>query len=286
MKKEKKKKKKQKRSALSVIFLILAILFFLLAVAGFAGGVVIVGVFCLAGGAFCLLCRRAKRSGRDTKKIESATCEKPAETVKEKAAESIACKKPVEVASEKIAPAAASSAPANSKTVKVIFPDGHSEQHKINDRACDVGCCLTTENGRTYHNKTSCFLKWSDEYRSTFDHWRFMTIDDAEQMGMRRCNFCFAYEIAKDDHNASVLTISCGAQKYQDNISLCSVGEQCEIEWDCDSDRYVVVCGDEIGYLTEKQIDAHCINIYRAKVFIDEITEQENGKYKVKIIVH
>lgn len=284
MKKE--KKKKQKSGAIGKTFLILAILFFLLAAAGFAGGVVSVGVFCLAGGAFCLLCRRAKRNKRDVKKTESVICEKPTETVEEKTIESIACEKPVEVASEKIDPVAASPAPANSKTVKVIFPDGHSEQHKINDRVCDVDCCLITENGRTYHNKTSCFLKWSDEQRSTFDHWQFMSVDDAKQRGLRRCKFCFGYEIAKDDHNAAVLPISCAAQKYQENISLCSVGEQCEIDWDCYSEKYVVVCGDEIGYLTEKQIDACAVDIFRADVFIDEITEQENGKYKVKIIAH
>lgn len=255
------KKQNNKESSAKKTFLILAIVFFVLTVVGFVEVSAESGLCCLLCGIVCIAIyfikkKKSKQNSAEVTEVATAN------------------DSPVKQFNNNAQP-----------TVEIVFSDGHSEMRSILETInLDEGC-LITDGGRTYHNKVSCFRRWSEEYRETFTKWRLISLEDAEKMGLRRCNFCYGYEIAKEKPDAVVLSISCAAQKYQDSLILCNVGERCEIDYDVECDKYIVSCGDEIGYLTEKQIESHDIDISFTRVFIDEIIEQENGKYKVKILI-
>ena len=258
------KKKKTLRGFLAKVFLIFAILFFLLAAAGVTDGVISVFVFCLLCGLACLYVRRLlKKDAAESEVAATATKEN------EQSASSV-------VSSFKIL---------DDELVEIVFPDGHSEQH----RACEKvdNACLITENSRTYHNKVGCFKKWSDEYRDTFTNWQIISHEDAEKRGLRRCSFCYAYELIKEDSNSFVEKLYCSAQKHQENLRWCKVGEKCTIEYDAEKERYTVLDGggDEIGYLPTKLAEDRDIMLEGARAFIDEIIEQDDGKYKVRLVI-
>lgn len=274
-KKEKQpKKKKTLRGFLAKLFLIFTILFFLLAISGITSGVISAFVFCAVCGLACLYVHRMLKKWDADREKEAAALAKTEEAAA--------------AAEPKTQKTTASSIVSGFKildddTVDIVFPDGHIEQHRVHEKVDTA--CLITENGRTYHNKVGCFKNWSAEYRDTFTKWQIITLEDAEKRGLRRCRFCYAYELAKEDHKSILHTLSCAAQKYQDNLFLCKVGDKCSIEYDYDKERYNVFCGDEIGYLPAKFADDCGIDLECADVFVDEMTEQDNGKYTILLLI-
>ena len=265
MKRPEKQKQSSKRMSkiISTLFLFIAILFFVLMVAGFASGGVGVGIFCLLFGLICLYVRRLLKNNAAKSDHDPAPAPDPVPDLE---------KRIKDVGAE-------------FENVEVEYPDGHSEQIKIYKK---ITCgCLVTDGGRAYHSKVACFKNWSTEYRDSFTKWHLITLEEAENRGLRRCGFCYAYELAKEYRDAVVHTLSCSAKKYQDQLRWCRVGEECSVEYDSDNDRYTVLdfCNEEIGYLPASVADKHKRDIEYCKIFLDEITEQENGKYKVKVII-
>jgi len=69
----------------------------------------------------------------------------------------------------------------------------------------------------------------------------------------------------------------------QEALSNCSEGEEVECEFDDDKDRYIAVCGDDIGYFPKaagKYLDDD-----RRLAFIKSIEEDDNDKYIVEVAV-
>lgn len=70
------------------------------------------------------------------------------------------------------------------------------------------------------------------------------------------------------------------SEAKQCNIMISKVGEKCDLEYDPAKDKYIVLCGDEIGYLpasatkfVEEYKEENC------SVFISEIDTNDSGKY-------
>lgn len=74
------------------------------------------------------------------------------------------------------------------------------------------------------------------------------------------------------------LTTNSG-QEAQDNISICDEGDEVSIDYDYDKERYEVSCIDFIGCLPKK-LEQYADT---ATFLIDEIGENENGKYYVVV---
>ena len=68
----------------------------------------------------------------------------------------------------------------------------------------------------------------------------------------------------------------------QDTVSYCSEGEEVEYEFDDDKEKYIAVCGDNIGYFPKsagKYLDDE------RPAFINSIEEDDNDKYIVEVAV-
>lgn len=68
----------------------------------------------------------------------------------------------------------------------------------------------------------------------------------------------------------------------QEALLTCSEGEKVEYEYDDDKEKYVAVCGDDVGYFpksSEKYLDDE------RSAFIYSIDEDDNEKYVVKVAV-
>lgn len=261
-KKKQPKKKKTFFERVSKLFLIFAILFFLLAISGISEGVISVFIFCLLCGVVCIFVSRLLKKNHKTNEqiaehLDKTTTPDPASSFKI----------------------------LDDTDVEIVFPDGHSETHKAYEKVDGNDAVLISENGRTYHNKVGCFKKWSDEYKDTFTRWQLVSLEEARELGLRMCRFCYEYEYIKDNSNAFVEKLSCSAKKYQENLLACKVGEKCSIEYDYGKERYTVLCGDEIGYLPKKIADDRDIMLDGAPAFIDEITEQDDGKLNVRLVI-
>lgn len=69
------------------------------------------------------------------------------------------------------------------------------------------------------------------------------------------------------------------SEEKQFNLACSKIGEKCEIEYDFDKDKYIVINGDEIGYLPAtgtKIINEHGED--NCSVFIADIGENDSGK--------
>ena len=74
-------------------------------------------------------------------------------------------------------------------------------------------------------------------------------------------------------------------EEMQDNIFFCSAGEQIDIEYDPDRERYAAsVNGMEIGFFPSSAEDyLSSYTAFEARIF--QITERDNGKYAVSIMI-
>jgi len=73
-----------------------------------------------------------------------------------------------------------------------------------------------------------------------------------------------------------------GNEDMQDTLSYCEVEEEVEYEFDDEKEKYIAICADEIGYFP-KSAEKYLEDEHPA--FIEEIEEDENGKYIVKVSV-
>lgn len=76
------------------------------------------------------------------------------------------------------------------------------------------------------------------------------------------------------------------SQNKQSNIMISHVGEKCDLEYDYDKEKYLVVCGDEIGYLpasAAKLVDKNGED--SCSVFIAEIDTNDSGNYYASVYV-
>lgn len=102
------------------------------------------------------------------------------------------------------------------------------------------------------------------------------------------------YKGAHQDELSSFLKKNPGAKAYkltgsaseakQSNIMISNIGEQCDLEYDCDKDKYLVTAGDELGYLPSsaaKLVDEH--GEANCSVFIAEIDTNDSGKYYASV---
>jgi len=71
-------------------------------------------------------------------------------------------------------------------------------------------------------------------------------------------------------------------EDMQDTLSCCDEEEEVEYEFDYEKEKYVAMCGDEIGYFS-KSAEKYLEEEHPA--FIEEIEEDEDGKYIVKVAV-
>ena len=78
--------------------------------------------------------------------------------------------------------------------------------------------------------------------------------------------------------------VSNANKEMQDNISLCSVGDECSIDYDFEKDKYLVSSEVDIGYLpasAAKRIEEDGADAY--DVYISDIDSDERGKYIVSV---
>ena len=68
------------------------------------------------------------------------------------------------------------------------------------------------------------------------------------------------------------------SESKQSNIMICNVGDECDVEYDYDKDKYLVSSGDELGYLpasAAKMIDEYGED--NCSVFISDIDTNDSG---------
>lgn len=74
------------------------------------------------------------------------------------------------------------------------------------------------------------------------------------------------------------------SEEKQSSIMLSHVGEKCDIEYDYEKEKYLIVCGDELGYLpapASKVIEEY--GEESCSVFISEIDTNDSGKYYANV---
>lgn len=70
----------------------------------------------------------------------------------------------------------------------------------------------------------------------------------------------------------------------QENIGLCSVGDEITFSYDSDKDKMLASCGCDLGYVS-KSIEEYLDGLPSYAAYIEEIEESENGKNVVKVVV-
>lgn len=104
------------------------------------------------------------------------------------------------------------------------------------------------------------------------------------------------YKGKDQDEYRSLVNMNTDVKKYkltgntsevkQANIMISKVGEKCELEYDPEKDKYIVLNGDEIGCLPSsaaKIVDEH--GEENCSVFISEIDMNDSGKYYACVYV-
>jgi hypothetical protein len=74
-------------------------------------------------------------------------------------------------------------------------------------------------------------------------------------------------------------------EEMQGNIALSSVGDECEFTYDYDKEKFLVLCGFEIGYLgkNDSELFESAISNEEYYATITEIGENDSGKMFIKI---
>lgn len=75
-----------------------------------------------------------------------------------------------------------------------------------------------------------------------------------------------------------------GNSKFQENISLCSVGEELTFHYDSEVDKMMAYAGCPIGYIGKSQ-EEYLDSLDSYSAYIEDISENDNGKLTVKVIV-
>ena len=71
-------------------------------------------------------------------------------------------------------------------------------------------------------------------------------------------------------------------EDMQDTLSLCSEGEEVDYEYNYEKEKYIAICGDEIGFFP-KSANKYLEDEH--PVFIEGIEEDEDFKYIVRVVV-
>ena len=77
----------------------------------------------------------------------------------------------------------------NMKEVSVKDVDGKIYQLPVSMKLDDDTKCLVC-GGKSYHTCLSCFKNWTVEMRKHFNGWTVISLDEAEQRGLKKCGFC------------------------------------------------------------------------------------------------
>lgn len=88
--------------------------------------------------------------------------------------------------------------------------------------------------------------------------------------------------LKRGDSHQSFKLSGTGKEEYQENILLCSEGDEVEVEFDDDKEKYLASCGLEIGYFPKK---AEPLLENGSEVFISSIDYDDNGKSIVSVDV-
>lgn len=75
-----------------------------------------------------------------------------------------------------------------------------------------------------------------------------------------------------------------GNSKFQDNISICSVGDEVTFYYDSEVDKMIASASCDIGYIGKSQ-EEYIDGLESYSAYIEDISENDNGKLTVKVIV-
>lgn len=72
--------------------------------------------------------------------------------------------------------------------------------------------------------------------------------------------------------------------EFQENISLCSVGDEVTFNYDSENDKMMATASCDIGYIGKSQ-EEYLDSLESYSAYIEDISENDNGKLTVKVIV-
>lgn len=75
-----------------------------------------------------------------------------------------------------------------------------------------------------------------------------------------------------------------GNSKFQENISLCSVGDEVTFFYDSNANKMLASAGCDIGYISNSQ-EEYLDSLESYSAYIEDISENDNRKLTVKVIV-
>lgn len=94
----------------------------------------------------------------------------------------------------------------------------------------------------------------------------------------------FCDHLSKNSHAKKYKLTGNSSENKQSNIMISHVGEKCDLEYDYDKDKYLVINGDSIGFLpasaaklVEENGEESC------SIFIAEIDTNDSGNYYVSV---
>lgn len=90
--------------------------------------------------------------------------------------------------------------------------------------------------------------------------------------------------ISKNVHHKSFKLTGNSKSEFQENISLCSVGDEVTFHYDSESDKMMAYAGCDIGYISNSQ-EEYLDSLDSYSAYIEDISENDNGKLTVKVIV-
>ncbi len=173
------------------------------------------------------------------------------------------------------------------ETVTVTIPDGTTKEYNLNLTLNDTHSCLISDGGKTYHTHVNCFKNWPAKYQENFEGWKVTTIDEAEKMGYRKCNYCneadrTEWDYYKDDKPVKTFTVT-----HKDEYAITeiyNVGDEVNMDHDFEKEKDTLEIGfEEICYMPKSARDFFDENYGSYKMFVLDVYENDNGKVKFKI---
>ena len=73
-----------------------------------------------------------------------------------------------------------------------------------------------------------------------------------------------------------------GTNKFRDNLVLCSVGEEVSYSFDYEKEKYLALCGFDIGFFPKS---SNKLLEENPSVFINNIEEDEDGNVSVFVSI-
>lgn len=90
--------------------------------------------------------------------------------------------------------------------------------------------------------------------------------------------------ISKNVHHKSFKLTGNSKSEFQENISLCSVGDEVTFFYDSNANKMLASAGCDIGYISNSQ-EEYLDSLDSYSAYIEDISENDNGKLTVKVIV-